>query len=60
MKQISVTRAELESLYRNNSARDACSKLGVTLYMFYKAIDKAGIARKSTPYKEQVSIAVID
>jgi|APSaa5957512622_1039677.scaffolds.fasta_scaffold272638_2 hypothetical protein len=60
MKTKTITRDELEILYLENSTVDACKILGVTMYMFYKAIDDAGIKRKTKPYREQVALTVTD
>ena len=58
MKTITVTREELEEIYRTMSVKEAIKKLGVTMYTFYTAIDAAGIPRKASPYKEQVALKV--
>jgi len=60
MKHKTISRAELERIYNEMNVKDACRFLGVTMYMFYKSIDDAGIARKASEYSEAVSLTVTD
>ncbi len=60
MKSKTISRTELERVYREMKVKDACKFLGVTMYTFYKAIDDAGISRKASEYSEIVTLTVTD
>ena len=60
MKQIQVSRSELEELYKSSSIRDICEHLGLrSPAVLYRLLDEAGIPRKRT-VREYVKTILID
>ena len=62
MKELVISRFELEQLYVNNSSKDASKKLGVCIQTFYRMLDQAKIPRKRPGFTrgENVKITITD
>jgi len=63
MKQITITKAELQRIYDSCTLRDACRELGdISVPTLYMLLDKAQIPRhrKHKAHSELTRVSIID
>jgi molybdenum-dependent DNA-binding transcriptional regulator ModE len=59
MKQKTVTKEELEKIYKENSASAAAKKLGISIASLYTYLNEMGIALKGRGGKKKKKLWII-
>lgn len=62
MKNIDISKSELQRIYHEKTIEEACRYYGVSHNTFYRLLDEAGIVRKTNGARrgESIQINIVD